>query len=150
MCQNACQNLSARRKSDLDEPAADATNAESAEAEQQAKADAKKAKWQRQKAKKQITQTQKEALNPCTSKAESSMAQSLEREFTKLPSFEAQSKSALVEESPAGEDSAGLQEDETASQHSRDAGLLDIFRCPICKVSKKYTSVMHTHHCSAS
>ena len=149
--QKECQAPLASDQSDLDEPAADATNAESAEAKQQAKADAKKAKKQRQKAKKHMTRTQAEALTPCTSQAET-LAHSPEGEFTKLPSSEAQSKSAIVEESPGGEDNAGSpgREDTTASQHSREADLLEIFRCPMSKVSKQYASYMHTPHCTAT
>ena len=84
-----------------------------------------------------MTRTQTEALTTCTSLAEV-LAHSPER------------NPPLVREAPAAGDNAGLQEDETASQHGRDADLLETFRCPISKVSKKYASYIHTPRCTAS
>lgn len=135
-----------------------------AAAEQQAKADAKKAKKQRQKAKKKLTQA--EALPHRTSEAEiTSPPQSAEPGSSELHSSDALSDSASVGEpravgAAAGvaagvtggfnaaastEVTAGVKEDEQASRKSEDEGMLEIFRCPLCKVSTTCSS--YGHHC---
>ena len=134
---------------------ATALNAETARGEQRAKADAKKAKKQRQKAKKQQqllnqTQSQDGALTPHSVESEShaSPALSPEPESSARGSSEPLSETpALVgggQSSAAEEDGVGVQGEEE-SRDSTDADMLQIFRCPICKVSE-----MGYINCSAS
>ena len=122
-------------------------------AEQQAKADAKKAKKQRQKAKKKLTQAQAEALAPHSSKTETtSPPQSSEAGSSELLSLAAQGDSASMGEAlavgaAAGGNAgvtaepttagvtAGVEEDEGDSRQNEDAGMLQIFRCPLSQVS---------------
>lgn len=124
-------------------------SAEVIQAEQQAKAGAKKAKKQRQKAKKQqqqVTQTQTQthtsALTPRSAEPDSdtSLAWTAEPESSPRGVSEALSEAAAsvgVGQSSAAEEGAvGLQGGEDTSRDSSDADMLEIFRCPICKVGR--------------
>lgn len=124
-----------------------------AEAEQQARADAKKAKKQRQKAKRKLTQAQAEVVAPHTSKAETtSPPHSSEAGSSELLSAAAQGDNASVGElravgAPArvsagvtAEATTGVEEDEGASRKNEDASMLEIFRCPLSKVSTTCSS----------
>ena len=134
-------------------------NVKLAAAEQQAKADAKKAKKQRQKAKKKLTQA--EALAPHTSRAETTLLpQSAKPDSSELHSSSAPNDSASVGEAHAvgaatGVSAgvlggitaeatvgvtAGVEEEEGASRKDEDAGMLEIFRCPLSKVSRACSS----------
>ena len=112
-------------------------------AEQEAKAAAKKAKKQRQKAKKQLAQPQAEATVACSSESSGLQAQGPEPHSSKLPSSESQQGCAPLEERYA----EGLMGEPQAAEHinqdSLDAGMLNIFRCPITKVGKLLDSHMH-------
>ena len=126
----------------LAETEASSYNTALARVEQQAKADAKKAKKQRQKAKKQLTQTppQAAALAPRSAERDSdtSRALSTEPEPSARGSSEAPGDTAApVEQSHAAEVNAvRLHGGQATSRDSTDAHMLDIFRCPISKVSK--------------
>lgn len=104
--------------------------------QQQAKAAAKKAKKQRQKAKRQ----QAQALGPCGSELDSSAhstprVQSPDAQATQLQVLTPNISEALG--SCAKSSGSSLQDQDLSHQHqnSADAHMLNLFRCPLTKVS---------------
>ena len=114
---------------------------EHAEAEQAAKAAAKKVKKQRQKAKKQLSQA--ESMQPCDSGSGTSLAgPRLAKEADPEPpsplgpSPESSKGPPSLQESHTAATAQPQTASHDASQDSLDADMLSIFRCPITKVSQ--------------